>query len=988
MVLGLRSKSRKGTSVQVDYIIHVQEIKPWPPSQSLKSAQSLLLQWENGDQGSGSFSSNAGDGKVEFGESFRLSATLWKEVSRKGTARDSFLKNYLEFKFYESRKDKAMKGQLLGSAVMNLADYGIITDAVTINAPINFKKPSRSTLPAVLYVNIQAFDRAKSSLSKEVSLDKDESETVSEVANEGNDNEIEIASFTDDDDDDDDDDDVSPHSSLTVSSSALESIGGSPGQSDKQTVAQEGSMRSLHTPPGVAPSNPDVNSASQGLKHPNGTASTSLPTDMPANLLNPVNNLAENNMLSDDCSQVKDSNCVSLEESRAEQDAGRKAWRHETSGPENPTTNDLNGDIMDEKNEVDDKEQGPGSVILEEKKPYLEEKLVGQLPEDASKNQARIKEQYSCTQQNSDWSAGCPFTQLKAMILSSIEILTEKPEKINVYENGSRVMNIGRREKSRKGFSDKEGESNSKVEIHEKELSGAAAEDDLSEQGDSTKKLQLMEKEKKIDLLEKINKGRTNRKKLSSETKLNCSEKSKSSEEELMRTAAVEVGLYSVVAEHGSSINKVLAPARRLSRFYLHACKAMPWIKRANAARAIISGLILVSKACGNDVPRLTFWLSNSIVLRAIVTQAAEKLQLAAVPSINNNGGPKGRHESFPSEAEKTDRTESSDKWAEPQPFIAALKKVEAWIFSRIVESVWWQTLTPHMQSTAVKSSNQGRPVLGGMDWVIKNRGISLLIYGRRLSGMHWRRLCPVRAGGHECGCLPVLSRLVMEQLVSSWTVAMFNAILRESAEEMPTDPVSDPISDPKVLPIPAGNSSFGAGAQLKNAIYSVLMIMTLQKRRMNLIAAGVNVCPAFGAPVIKRVLDNFVPDEFNPDPVPETILETMDSEDLADSGEGSITDFPCIAVPTIYSPPPAASLTKITGEVGGQTLQRSRSAMLRKSYNSDDELDELDSPMPSIIENSKVSPTSTAWNRIQNGKAARKVVRYQLLREAWKDGE
>lgn len=48
--------------------------------------------------------------------------------------------------------------------------------------------------------------------------------------------------------------------------------------------------------------------------------------------------------------------------------------------------------------------------------------------------------------------------------------------------------------------------------------------------------------------------------------------------------------------------------------------------------------------------------------------------------------------------------------------------------------------------------------------------------------------------------------------------VAMFNAILRENAEEMPTDPVSDPISDSKVLPIPAGKSSFGAGAQLKNA--------------------------------------------------------------------------------------------------------------------------------------------------------------------------
>jgi hypothetical protein len=31
--------------------------------------------------------------------------------------------------------------------------------------------------------------------------------------------------------------------------------------------------------------------------------------------------------------------------------------------------------------------------------------------------------------------------------------------------------------------------------------------------------------------------------------------------------------------------------------------------------------------------------------------------------------------------------------------------------------------------------------------------------------------------------------------------------------------------------------------------------------------------------PIINRVLDNFVPDEFNPDPVPETILEALDSE-------------------------------------------------------------------------------------------------------------
>ncbi|XP_021993834.1 uncharacterized protein LOC110937800 isoform X1 [Helianthus annuus] len=62
-----------------------------------------------------------------------------------------------------------------------------------------------------------------------------------------------------------------------------------------------------------------------------------------------------------------------------------------------------------------------------------------------------------------------------------------------------------------------------------------------------------------------------------------------------------------------------------------------------------------------------------------------------------------------------------------------------------------------------------------------------------------------------------MLSRMVMEQLVDRLDVAMFNAILRESAEEMPTNPLSDPIGDLRVLRIPAGKSSFGAGAQLKN---------------------------------------------------------------------------------------------------------------------------------------------------------------------------
>lgn len=58
-----------------------------------------------------------------------------------------------------------------------------------------------------------------------------------------------------------------------------------------------------------------------------------------------------------------------------------------------------------------------------------------------------------------------------------------------------------------------------------------------------------------------------------------------------------------------------------------------------------------------------------------------------------------------------------------------------------------------------------------------------------------------------------------MEQCVNRLDVAMFNAILRESDDDIPTDPVSDPIGDPRVLPIPSGKTSFGAGAQLKNAV-------------------------------------------------------------------------------------------------------------------------------------------------------------------------
>lgn len=75
-------------------------------------------------------------------------------------------------------------------------------------------------------------------------------------------------------------------------------------------------------------------------------------------------------------------------------------------------------------------------------------------------------------------------------------------------------------------------------------------------------------------------------------------------EEELREVAALEISLYSVVPDHSSSSHKLHTPARRISRLYIHACKHWSQGKRATVARNTVSGLILVAKSCGNDVPR------------------------------------------------------------------------------------------------------------------------------------------------------------------------------------------------------------------------------------------------------------------------------------------------------------------------------------------------------------------------------------------------
>lgn len=206
MVLGVKSSKHKkvGPSIKVDYIVHVQEIRPWPPSEPLRSLQTVFLQWENTDDNSGSFLSVAGDSNIVFNESFMLPLTLYR--SKKSP--DKFRKNYLEFSLCEPRKDKSSKAQVLGTAILNLADYGLVEDVLSINAPLNMKKSvvSNSYVQPELVVTLEVVEKYNSSNSSpSVGLSLD---------NDADDDDSENAFYTDDD--------ASSRSSRTASTSTFD----------------------------------------------------------------------------------------------------------------------------------------------------------------------------------------------------------------------------------------------------------------------------------------------------------------------------------------------------------------------------------------------------------------------------------------------------------------------------------------------------------------------------------------------------------------------------------------------------------------------------------------------------------------------------------------------------------------------------------------------------------------------------------------------
>lgn len=99
---------------------------------------------------------------------------------------------------------------------------------------------------------------------------------------------------------------------------------------------------------------------------------------------------------------------------------------------------------------------------------------------------------------------------------------------------------------------------------------------------------------------------------------------------------------------------------------------------------------------------RLTFWLSNSVVFRAIIWRkvrdakkspssglteknVARRMNKEVSPQMNGK-------DSFSKKKDNSNISFGSlSDWEDPHTFISALERVEGWIFSRVIESVWWQ---------------------------------------------------------------------------------------------------------------------------------------------------------------------------------------------------------------------------------------------------------------------------------------------------------
>lgn len=910
MVLGLRTKTKKEAAIHVDFNIFIQEISPWPPSESLKSLRSAVLFWENGDRSSGktntvapSIRSGSMAGKIEFNEFISIQVVFQKEGSSKS---GKWQKNVLELNLFEPRRDK-LKGQHLGTATLDLAEHAMFHEDTAVPVPLNSKRSFKSNAHPMVYLRIQPLDGDSSSvssrdaLSKEASVDRDK-EFMSATMSEEYTEDAGFASFTDDDEEETPYPSCSDGNVHTGSNRSHDSLKGK----DVRVVGNEGTSSSLDSQHEVPSSSTKVR-REEVEKHP-------------------------------------------IQIQKASIHSGTVSLLSDFSGGQSPSIP----------------------------------------PHSALRTGRKMSFAYGMTDSNQRQFGERTYSTLTSDRAKNMRFSMTVPD-----VNGSAI--------------------NKKVGSQKEEVKEVDSKDILISHDTKDSTDNVMQAQVPIC----ISNNRSDNKVRELELKVELLET------ELREAAVSEIGLYSVVAEHGSSANKVHTPARRLSRHFIHAFKNWPREKMGSAARNASSGLVFVAKACGYDVARLSFWLSNCVVLRAIVTETSKQ---SDSENGNNAADYNSRIASRKNSAsmwESLNRKKGKllspefDNWEDIDTFIAALKKIESWIFSRIVECIWWQAFTPHMQSAYMSSESKtglnakkcfGKiPVVGNQ----QQATLSIDIWKKAFKQAS-EKICPVRAAGHECGCLPMLAKLVMEQCIARLDIAMFNAILRESEDEIPTDPMSDPITDPKVLPIPSGKFSFGAGVQLKNAIgswsrcladlfgmdmddYSEVEngdgengiseihkpfyllnalsdLLMIPKDVLLETSTRKELCPTFSSSIIRNILDGFVPDQFYPDPIQDSLLQALELEDHLESSDKGIQAVPCSASPILYSYPSPGSILNIIGDP-----RKSGSAVLRKSNTSDDELDELSSPL-SFISKAPANPLAKL-KQISGSNTAR----YRLLHDVWK---
>lgn len=160
MVLGVRTKTHQTpSSLELDHVVHIVEVKPWPPSQSLRTLRSVVIHWEHSD-GSCGFTNQVvpgGDGRIEFNESFGVrEGDGCEETKRK--------KKCIEFSLYEPRWDKGLKGQLLASVVLDLAVV-VKGEDLSISIPIHCRRTYKNAAQPLLFLKIQRADSLRESVS-------------------------------------------------------------------------------------------------------------------------------------------------------------------------------------------------------------------------------------------------------------------------------------------------------------------------------------------------------------------------------------------------------------------------------------------------------------------------------------------------------------------------------------------------------------------------------------------------------------------------------------------------------------------------------------------------------------------------------------------------------------------------------------------------------------------------------------------------------